>query len=202
MADKWCKTGIESPLLMKEKYAVIHVHELCLELILPTGIKNQFKHNSKSFKVEFVFNEILWFDNKPVFEFSHQILGRGGKEAFRSFSVCSISVVGKSRQNFLCTQYLFVFFEFVFSSEPWDADWSRMTSYDELLKQVESLKAENSHLRQELNESTSHPESALDVFVGLDGDSDIDVIYDGEDGIHVFQQGGGGEGRDHDVDGK
>lgn len=77
-----------------------------------------------------------------------------------------------------------------------------MTSYDELLKQVESLKAENSHLRQELNESTSHPESALDVFVGLDGDSDIDVIYDNEDGIHVFQQGGGGEGIDHDVVGE
>ena len=77
-----------------------------------------------------------------------------------------------------------------------------MTSYDELLKQVESLKAENSHLRQELNESTSHPDSALDVFVGLDGDSDIDVIYDDEDGIHVFQQGGGGEARDHIADGE
>lgn len=79
-----------------------------------------------------------------------------------------------------------------------------MSSYDELLKQVECLRAENSHLRQELNESSSHPESAatVDVFEGLDGDSDIDVIYDGEDGIHVFQQGGGGESRDQIVEGE
>lgn len=108
----------------------------------------------------------------------------------------------ESRLNFLSTLYSIFNLSIFISSGPWNADWSRMTSYDELLKQVESLKAENSHLRQELNESTSHPESALDVFVGLDGDSDIDVIYDNEDGIHVFQQGGGGEARDHDVDGE
>ena len=83
-----------------------------------------------------------------------------------------------------------------------------MTSYDELLKQVRSLSAENSNLRQELNDNSSHlsqletaaasgiRDVMTNVPLDVDDDSDNDINYDDENGIHVFQQGGGGEGRD------
>ncbi|KAK3095419.1 hypothetical protein FSP39_014451 [Pinctada imbricata] len=81
-----------------------------------------------------------------------------------------------------------------------------MTSYDELLKQVRSLRAENSNLRQELTDNTCHltaieteASGVTDAMatdpLDVDDDSDNDINYD-ENGIHVFHQGGGGEGRD------
>ncbi|XP_069101780.1 LOW QUALITY PROTEIN: uncharacterized protein [Argopecten irradians] len=82
-----------------------------------------------------------------------------------------------------------------------------MASYDDLLKQVESLKVENSTLRQELNENSSHLShledeagNIKDVLIQVKKPMDEEEI-DGfdQEGIHIFAQGGGGEGRDMDT---
>ncbi|XP_052063943.1 adenomatous polyposis coli protein-like isoform X1 [Mytilus californianus] len=78
------------------------------------------------------------------------------------------------------------------------------SSYDELLRQVENLRSENSQLRQEIHVNSSNVTQLENEVTEMKNPTaatkmdDEDASFDefDEEGIHVFAQGGGGESRD------
>jgi regulator of replication initiation timing len=83
------------------------------------------------------------------------------------------------------------------------------SSYDELLRQVENLRSENSQLRQEIQDNSSnlteleHEATEMKKPSTASKMDDEDASFEefDEEGIHVFAQGGGGESRDADPNG-
>lgn len=83
------------------------------------------------------------------------------------------------------------------------------SSYEEILRQVENLRSENSNLRQEIQDNTcsvsqlEHEVTEMKYPTPVTKMDDEDASYEfDEEGIHVFAQDGGGESRDTNPNGK